>query len=106
MSSQRSSAEATVRKPPPRKPRRTEHAVQTQIERYLRALGCVVLRTNAGKIQNALTKSWVQLCDTGTADLHAILPGGMVVAIECKAKGGRLSAEQRAYLERVGSWAG
>jgi hypothetical protein len=37
----------------------------------------------------------------GSSDILGILPGGRFLAIEVKAKGGRVSPEQRNFLEQV-----
>jgi hypothetical protein len=37
----------------------------------------------------------------GSSDIEGILPGGRFLAVEVKAPGGRLSPEQREFLERV-----
>jgi hypothetical protein len=37
----------------------------------------------------------------GSSDILGLLPGGRFLAIECKAKGGRLSPEQREFLSDI-----
>jgi hypothetical protein len=37
----------------------------------------------------------------GSSDILGILPGGRFLAVECKAEDGRLSPEQREFLETV-----
>jgi hypothetical protein len=37
----------------------------------------------------------------GSSDILGILPDGKFLAVECKAKGGRLSEEQGEFLENV-----
>jgi hypothetical protein len=37
----------------------------------------------------------------GSSDILGILPGGRFIAVECKARGGRLSPEQREFLADI-----
>jgi hypothetical protein len=37
----------------------------------------------------------------GSSDILGVLPGGKILAIECKAKGGRMSPEQRQFLAEI-----
>ena len=37
----------------------------------------------------------------GSNDILGVLPGGRFLAVECKAKGGRLSPEQKQFLANV-----
>jgi hypothetical protein len=37
----------------------------------------------------------------GSSDILGILPGGRFIAVECKARGGRLSPEQRTFLTDI-----
>jgi hypothetical protein len=44
---------------------------------------------------------WVSFGKKGSADILGCLPDGRFLAVECKSKGGRLSPEQSAFLEKV-----
>jgi hypothetical protein len=37
----------------------------------------------------------------GSSDILGVLPGGRFLAVECKAKGGKLSPEQERFLAEV-----
>jgi hypothetical protein len=37
----------------------------------------------------------------GSSDILGVLPGGKILCIECKAKGGRLSHEQKQFLADI-----
>jgi hypothetical protein len=44
---------------------------------------------------------WVSFGKKGSADILGCLPGGRFLAIEVKAQHGRLSPEQRDFLEKI-----
>jgi hypothetical protein len=44
---------------------------------------------------------WLHFGKKGSADIIGCLPGGKFLAVEVKAPGGRLSPEQREFLETV-----
>ena len=79
----------------------TEHELQNAILDYLRAIKCYCLRTNAGRVQNALTGSWISMCEKGTPDVITSLPDGSWGCIEVKSKSGILSGDQITTLRGI-----
>lgn len=53
--------------------------------------------TGAAKIGNRFIRFGV----TGSPDILGVLPGGRLLAVECKVKGNKLSASQEAFLDRL-----
>lgn len=81
----------------------TEHELQNAILDYLKAIRCYPMRINSGKLQNALTGSWVQLAPPGTPDCITSLPDGSWGCIEVKSKTGTLSSDQITTLRNIAS---
>ncbi len=62
---------------------------------YLNAIGAKVIRNNTGR------RGGVSYGQVGSSDIIACLKGGKFLAVECKAKGGKLSDEQERFLADV-----
>lgn len=77
----------------------SEHEIQNLIKQSLEWQGHWVLRVNSGKVQNALTGSWLILAPSGTCDLvtHDI-KSNTLVFLEVKTPTGVISTEQIQFL--------
>jgi hypothetical protein len=90
-----------ARRPPTKKKTKTPEAkVSTAVDKYLKRLGVINIRTNAG--------SWadddgriIMGAKAGTADKHVCLPNGVFTAIETKSAIGKQSEAQQKYQARV-----
>jgi hypothetical protein len=49
---------------------------------------------------------WLRFGKKGSADILGCLPGGRFLAVECKAEHGRLSPEQREFLNDIAALGG
>ncbi len=76
----------------------SEKQIQDSIIELLRAKGCYVLRCNSGKVQNALTGTWLELAPKGTSDLIGADTQGRIFFIEVKSATGTLDVEQIRFL--------
>lgn len=89
---------------PPRKAVPTEAEIQAQCLAYLALGGFVHWRSNTGAARLPGKGGRTRLVRFGTpgvSDILGVLPGGRFLAIEVKRPGGKLSAEQAAFLSRV-----
>jgi hypothetical protein len=68
--------------------------------KYLRMRNIYAWRNNTGAVQ-IRPGQFMGFGKRGSSDILGILPGGRILCIECKAKGGRLSSEQREFMDRV-----
>jgi hypothetical protein len=68
--------------------------------RYLEARGIYHWRNNTGAVQIAPGR-FMRFGKVGSSDILGVLPGGRLLCVECKAKGGRLSPEQKQFLADV-----
>ena len=68
--------------------------------RYLEVRGIYHWRNNTGAVQIAPGR-FMRFGKKGSSDILAVLPGGRLLCVECKAKGGRLSPEQKQFLADV-----
>lgn len=91
---------AMRRQPTPKKTKTPEAKVSTAIDRYLKKIGAINLRTNAGSWQDEQGRT-IMGVKAGTADKHVCLPGGMFAAVEAKSATGRQSEAQAKYQARV-----
>ena len=90
-----------ARRPPTKKKTKTPEAkVSTAVDRYLKKIKVINIRTNAG--------SWaddqghiIMGAKAGTADKHICLPNGTFCAIETKSATGTQSEPQTRYQARV-----
>jgi hypothetical protein len=86
-------------------PATRETAVVKAVLQYLQHVrGWVAWRSNSGalKAENRL----VRFGTPGQADVLGVLPGGRLLAVECKRPGGKTTALQRAWLDMVASAGG
>jgi hypothetical protein len=67
---------------------------------YLEVRGIYHWRNNTGAVQIAPGR-FMRFGKVGSSDILGILPGGRLLAVECKAKTGRLTPEQQDFLETV-----
>jgi hypothetical protein len=77
-----------------------ENQVKAGVLKYLKLRGIKAWNnpTGAGRIA---PDRWLHFGKKGSADILGILPGGRFLAVECKAPHGRLSPEQREFLEDI-----
>lgn len=85
--------------PPKRKGSTPEAKVSAAVDRYLKKIRAINLRTNAGYWQDEKGNT-IMGVKAGTADKHCCLPGGYFVAIECKATTNQTEAQEK-YQARV-----
>lgn len=86
--------------PQKRRGKTPEAKVKAQVDNYLKLIGALNIRTNAGSWQDDQGHI-IQGAKAGTSDHTCCLPGGRFVAIEDKAAKGTLSDAQKAYRQRV-----
>jgi hypothetical protein len=68
--------------------------------RYLKIRGIYHWRNSVGSVQ-VRPGQWYRFGKVGSSDILGVLPGGKILAVEIKAPDGRLSPEQREFLETV-----
>lgn len=91
--------------------RTPEAKVKTEIDAYLKKIGAINIRTNAGSWQDE-TGHWIMGAKAGTADHTVCLPGSLsggracFAAVEDKSAKGVLSEAQKRYKARVESLGG
>jgi hypothetical protein len=89
-----------VRRPPTKKKTKTpESKVSTAIDKYLKKIGAINLRTNAGSWTDDNGRV-IMGVKAGTADKHVCLPGGYFCAVEAKATTKQTEAQEK-YQARV-----
>jgi len=69
--------------------------------KYLEIRGVYHWRNSTGAVQVAPGR-FMRFCKVGSSDILGILPGGRLLCVECKAKNGRLSLEQKQFLADAG----
>jgi hypothetical protein len=77
-----------------------ESVVLRACMQYLTLKGIFHWRNNTGAVKMGKGR-WVSFGLKGSSDIIGLLPDGRFLAVECKAERGRLSPEQRAFLDRV-----
>ncbi|GHT89234.1 hypothetical protein FACS1894137_18170 [Spirochaetia bacterium] len=77
-----------------------EGRIKAACLRYLERRGLFAWNNPTGAVQ-VRPGEWLHFGKKGSSDILGILPGGRFLAIEVKAKGGSLTPEQAAFLERV-----
>jgi hypothetical protein len=82
-----------------------EGRVKAAVLRYLQRRGVFCWNNPTGAVRIAPGR-WLSFGKKGSADIIGILPGGRFLAVEVKAPQGRLSPEQREFLERVSALGG
>ncbi len=65
---------------------------------YLEIRGIFHWRNNTGAVQ-VRPGQFMRFGKIGSSDILGILPGGRMLCVECKAKSGRLSPEQKQFLD-------
>lgn len=94
------------RRPPTKKKTKTPEAkVSTAVDAYLKKLGVINIRTNAGSWADDDGRM-IMGAKAGTADKHVCLPSGVFCAVETKSATGRQSEAQARYQARVESLGG
>jgi hypothetical protein len=68
--------------------------------KYLQARGIFHWRNNTGAVQ-IRPGQFTRFGKVGSSDILGILPGGRLLCVECKAPDGRLSPEQKKFLDDV-----
>ncbi|GHT78535.1 hypothetical protein FACS1894130_05290 [Spirochaetia bacterium] len=77
-----------------------EGRIKADCLRYLERRGIFCWNNPTGAVRVAPDR-WLHFGKKGSADLLGCLPGGRFLAVEVKAPGGRLSPEQRQFLDDV-----
>lgn len=90
---------------------RREQDIQRAILEWLELQGIMAWRQNSGAAvaRNADgSKRFIRFCSqAGISDIVGILPhSGRIIALEVKRPGGRVTPEQRRFLEQVGEMGG
>lgn len=79
---------------------KSEAAIQAEILLEASKRGHRLFRSNAGKIKNAHTGTWVKLLPAGFPDVFGFRKGdGKFIAIEVKNAKGKLRPEQKKFAE-------
>lgn len=95
-----------IRRPPTKKKTKTPEAkVSTQVDRYLKKIKVINIRTNAGSWADDEGRM-IMGAKAGTADKHLCLPNGVFCAVETKSAVGKQSEAQAKYQARVESLGG
>lgn len=90
-----------IRRPPTKKKTKTPEAkVKGQVDRYLKKIGALNIRTNAGSWEDD-QGNVIMGAKAGTSDHTCCLPNGRFCAIEDKAEKGKQSEAQQKYQARV-----
>ena len=78
----------------------TEHDLMKKIQLTLSEMGYAPFRTNVGKVKMADGRFFDTGLPKGFSDIFCVQPGtGRAVFIEVKKPGGRVSDEQRRFIE-------
>lgn len=89
----------------PKQPRKRagktpEAKVSAEIDRYLKQIGAITIRTNAGAWQDE-TGHWIMGAKAGTSDKVLCLRGGHFAGLEVKSSSGRQTEAQQRFQARV-----
>lgn len=77
-----------------------EADVQRACLQYLAALGVMAWRNNTTGVYDPTTKRFrPNHSINGVADILGALPGGRALAVECKSSTGKVSEDQRYFLD-------
>jgi hypothetical protein len=82
-----------------------EGRIKAEVLRYLERHGIFCWNNPTGAVRTA-RGGWLSFGRKGSADVIGILPGGRFLAVETKAPKGRLSPEQREFLDGVSALGG
>jgi hypothetical protein len=79
-----------------------ETNILKEVMMALSGAGCIVWRNNVGALQDADGR-WIRygVCNPGGSDIIGIAPGGRFIALEVKTETGRVSKEQRNFIDAV-----
>jgi hypothetical protein len=77
-----------------------EGRVKAACLRYLEARGLCCWNNPSGAVE-VRPGRWLHFGKKGSADILGCLPGGRFMAVEVKAPGGRLSPEQKQFLDGI-----
>jgi len=77
-----------------------EGRIKAAILRYMERRGFFAWNNPSGAVRIAPDR-WIHFGRKGSSDILGILPGGRFLAVEAKAQDGRLSPEQKEFLEKV-----
>jgi len=77
-----------------------EGRIKARCLRYLERRGFFAWNNPSGAVRIAPDR-WLHFGKKGSADILGCLPGGRFLAVETKAPEGRLTPEQRQFLETV-----
>jgi hypothetical protein len=66
---------------------------------WLLAMGCLAWRQNAGMIRKG--NHMIRQGPKGISDIIGCTPTGRFLAVECKRRGRKVTADQQLYLERI-----
>jgi len=77
-----------------------EGRIKSVILRYLERRGFFAWNNPSGCVR-ATPDRWIHFGKKGSADIIGILPDGKFLAIETKSKNGRLTPEQKDFLDKV-----
>jgi hypothetical protein len=77
-----------------------EGCIKSACLKYLQKQGITSWNNPSGAVQ-IRPGHWLHFGKKGSADILGCLPGGRFLAVECKAKDGRLSPEQKQFLAVV-----
>lgn len=89
-----------LRQPEKKRGKTPEAKVSTQIDAYLKKIGALVTRANAGFWQDDQGHT-IMGAKAGTADKIVLLPGGLYLGLEVKAAKGKTSEAQEKFGARV-----
>jgi hypothetical protein len=82
-----------------------ENKIKSQVLKYLKLRQIKAWSNPSGAVRIRPGK-FMSFGLKGSSDILGVLPGGQFLAVECKAKGGRLSPEQRDFLADIKSLGG
>ena len=86
----------------PTLPHQTESAIVRACLDYLAARQILAWRNNTTGVFDPSRKRFREFNSLrGVSDILGVLPGGRLLSVECKAERGKLTFEQRWFLERV-----
>jgi hypothetical protein len=88
------------RQPTPKKTKTPESKVSAAVDRYLKKIKVINIRTNAGSWADDDGRM-IMGAKAGTADKHLCLPNGVFCAVETKSAAGKQSEPQQRYQTRV-----
>jgi hypothetical protein len=77
-----------------------EGRIKAACLRYLARQGITAWNNPSGAVQ-VRPGQWLHFGKKGSADILGILPGGRFLAVETKAPDGRLTTEQKQFLENI-----